>query len=213
MFKSTLNKIPGVNLGNDYSILPTTIPQRPEQFLPSPSSTFKSTFQKFNPFSTDGDITLDNEEVVTSDPGMFELSRWDRMLIFAVLIAGSVVCFIICVLLFPVLTLKPTKFALLWTMGSVFFLASFGVLQGAKNYFIHLTSAERLPFTVGYFASITSTLVFAVVLKSTILVILSCLVQFIAMIWYFISYFPGGKHGLRFTSGIARSQVESWMNS
>lgn len=41
------------------------------------------------------------------------VSRWDRMLIFAACNLGAAVCFLICFFLFPVLTLKPRKFAIL----------------------------------------------------------------------------------------------------
>jgi hypothetical protein len=41
------------------------------------------------------------------------VSRWDRMLIFAACNLGAAVCFMLCFFLFPVLTLKPRKFAVL----------------------------------------------------------------------------------------------------
>jgi uncharacterized membrane protein YagU involved in acid resistance len=41
------------------------------------------------------------------------VSRWDRMLIFGACNLGAAVCFMICFFLFPVLTLKPRKFAVL----------------------------------------------------------------------------------------------------
>lgn len=41
------------------------------------------------------------------------VSRWDRILVFIFCNIGAAVCFVICFVLFPVLTLKPRKFAIL----------------------------------------------------------------------------------------------------
>lgn len=42
------------------------------------------------------------------------VSRWDRMLIFIGCNVGAAVCFFICFFLFPVLSLRPRKFAVLY---------------------------------------------------------------------------------------------------
>lgn len=41
------------------------------------------------------------------------VSRWDRMLIFGGCNLAALACFVICFALFPVLSLKPRKFAIL----------------------------------------------------------------------------------------------------
>lgn len=54
--------------------------------------------------------------IVAIEYGLTDLkivSRWDRMLIFGACNLGAAVCFMICFFLFPVLTLKPRKFAVL----------------------------------------------------------------------------------------------------
>jgi hypothetical protein len=54
--------------------------------------------------------------IVTIESRLTDLnivSRWDRMLIFGACNLGAAVCFMICFFLFPVLTLKPRKFAVL----------------------------------------------------------------------------------------------------
>lgn len=90
------------------------------------------------------------------------MSRWDRILAFTACNLGAAACFIICFFLFPVLSLRPRKFAVLWTVGSVLFLASWAILQGPITYAQHLLSGPRLPFTAGYFGTIALTLYFAV---------------------------------------------------
>jgi len=42
------------------------------------------------------------------------VSRWDRILVFGGLNVAAAVLIIICFSLFPVLTLRPTKFAILY---------------------------------------------------------------------------------------------------
>lgn len=42
-----------------------------------------------------------------------KVSRWDRMLAFTICNLGAAACFVICFFLFPVLSLRPRKFAVL----------------------------------------------------------------------------------------------------
>ena len=42
------------------------------------------------------------------------VSRWDRLLIFGAFNLAAAVCFVICFTLFPVLAIKPRKFAILY---------------------------------------------------------------------------------------------------
>ncbi|VVT58638.1 uncharacterized protein SAPINGB_P006309 [Magnusiomyces paraingens] len=153
------------------------------------------------------------ESAPIEEPAWFNLSYWDRLLIFGICLLGAVACFALCFFIMPVLALKPRKFGVLWSLGSLLFMISFGVLQGPISYLRHLTSPARLPFTVTYFGSIIATLVFSLGLKSTILTILACVCQIIAAIWYAVSYFPMGTQSLKFASRIGARQVTSWINS
>ncbi|EGW31983.1 uncharacterized protein SPAPADRAFT_55556 [Spathaspora passalidarum NRRL Y-27907] len=193
-------------LGQNSDTLPTPVTQSDR-----PSS-FKSTLNRLNPFS-DNSIQLQDEEIVTSEPGYFELSRWDRMLIFALTFGGSCCCYLICIFLFPILSLKPRKFALLWSLGSIFFLISFGVLQGFKPYMEHLFSSTRLIFTVVFVSSIILTLISSVSLKSTLLSIIFAVIQLGAALWYTVSYFPMGRQTLNLAGTVARGQVDNWLSS
>lgn len=184
-----------------------------------------STLQSFNPFNGAGGryirLPLTNQEVAApagendtwEEPGWFQLSRWDRLLIFGMCLIGSVACFALCFFILPVLALKPRKFGLLWSLGSLLFVISFGVLQGPVNYTVHLISPTRLPFTLAYFGSIVATLVFSVGMRSTLLTILATVVQIIAAVWYTVSYFPMGAQSLKFASRVGARQVTAWMNS
>lgn len=147
------------------------------------------------------------------EPAWFTLSYWDRLLVFGICLLGAVACFALCFFIMPVLALKPRKFAVLWTFGSLLFIISFGALQGPMNYLKHLLSSTRILFTVTYFGSIILTLVFSIGMKSTILTIVACLFQVVAALWYAVSYFPMGTQSLKFASRIGARQVTSWINS
>lgn len=61
-----------------------------------------------------------------------------------------------------------------WTLGSIFFLASFAAVMGPMAYVKHLLSAERLPFTSAYFGSLGLSMYFALGVRAP----LSCLLLF-----------------------------------
>ncbi|KAG7857873.1 hypothetical protein KL939_003129 [Ogataea angusta] len=126
-------------------------------------------------------LPLHNQDLdAQQEPSWFKLSRFERLVCFFCFIAGSIVCFGLGILLFPVLTLKPRKFAMLWTLGSILFVLSFGCLQGPVDYCKHLVSKERLPFTVVFFGSVLSTLYCAAVLKSTVLTLITGIIEIFA---------------------------------
>jgi len=176
-----------------------------------------------NPFGGQGYVQLPTHEAPGAplpaptrreeEEGWFALSRWDRLLIFGGCNLAALACFVICFALFPVLTLKPRKFVILWSVGSLMFLSSWAVLMGPMQYAMHLVSGPRLPFTAAYFGSIIMTIYFAVGLHSTILTLISAIVQLLALVWYLISYFPMGSTGLRFAARVGGSRVTAWMNN
>ncbi|KAJ5762029.1 uncharacterized protein N7511_005411 [Penicillium nucicola] len=146
------------------------------------------------------------------EEGFFALSRWDRLLIFGACNLGAAVCFMICFFLFPVLSLKPRKFAILWSVGSVLFLLSWAVLMGPWSYAKHLVSGPRLPFTAAYFGSIALTLYFAIGLQNLLLTLISSIFQLAALVWYLVSYFPMGSTGLQYMGRFGASRVSAWVS-
>ncbi|CAC9893479.1 unnamed protein product [Aureobasidium pullulans] len=142
----------------------------------------------------------------------FLLSRWDRLLVFGALNLAAIALFVVCFTLMPVLTLRPRKFAILWSMASALFLTSWAVMMGPYTYIKHLLSTERLPFTGTYFGSIALTLYFALGLRSTLLTLISSIIQLVCLVWYLVSYFPMGSTGLRFAARFGGSRITAWMN-
>lgn len=187
----------------------------------SQQSGLLSSLSSLNPFRDRGYVQLPTTESSGAplpaasrreeDEAWFALSRWDRLMIFAVCNLAAIACFVICFALLPVLSLKPRKFVVLWTLGSALFMASFAAVMGPFAYFQHLISGPRLPFTAAYFGSISLTLYFSVGLHSTILTLFSAIIQIVCLVWYLISYFPMGSTGLRMATSYGARQATSWM--
>lgn len=128
----------------------------------------------------------------------FSLSKKERIIGFFLCLAFGAICFIMAFLLTPVLIVKSRKFAVLFTLGSLFSLGSFSFLWGPWEHLKHLLSLSRLPFTAAYIISIIATLYFAMVVHSTILTIPCAVAQVLALLWFLISYVPGGTTGFIF---------------
>lgn len=168
---------------------------------PAPVSTGQGSFiERLNPFSANGYVRLPTHggdlpaqlpaQSRGEEEALFNLSRWDRMIVFAMLVVGSAACFFLAFFFLPILALRPRKFVTLWTVGSLLFISSFAALQGPMTYGKHLLSGPRLPFTATYFGSMGLTLYFSIGLNSTILTIISAAAQMVALLWYLVSYFP-----------------------
>ncbi|KAF3764764.1 SFT2-domain-containing protein [Cryphonectria parasitica EP155] len=180
-----------------------------------------SSIKSLNPFGDRGYVRLPTTEGAGAplpassrreeEEGWFALSRWDRMLVFGACNLGALVCFVICFALFPVLSLRPRKFVILWTLGSALFLASFAAMMGPMAYVQHLLSGPRLPFTAAYFGSIALTFYFSMGLHSTILTLFSAIIQIACLLWYLVSYFPMGSSGLRLATTFGARRAAAWM--
>jgi len=133
----------------------------------------------------------------------FALSRWERFLGFLICCAGAAVCFLVAFLTLPLLALKPRKFAVAFSMGSLLFMLGFAVLQGPLAHMAHLFSKERIPFTCAYFSSLALTLFFAIGRRAYLPTLLCALVQLVALVAYFVAYFPGGITTLQFGGRVA----------
>ena len=137
------------------------------------------------------------------------MTRVQRLVAFVVCFAMGILCFCLSAIYVPVLLLKARKFALLYTLGSVFFLSSFCFLLGPLNYLKSLFTAERRCFSVSYFATLIATLYCALHLQSTPLTVLFAVLQLIAMLSFLVSHIPGGTKGLMFFTRIFKSSVNS----
>ncbi|PRQ35019.1 protein transport protein SFT2 [Rosa rugosa] len=123
------------------------------------------------------------------------------------LATGVFFVFIAFTMFLPVMVLMPQKFAICFTLGCAFIIGSFFALKGPKNQFVHMSSKERLPFTLGFLGSMVGTIYVSMVLHSYILSVFFSVLQVLALAYYAVSYFPGGSAGLKFLSSALTSSV------
>lgn len=135
------------------------------------------------------------------------LSRFQRIVLFAICVGMGILCFSISLMYIPVLLFKARKFALLFTLGSLFFVISFFFLWGPMAYLKHMFSRERIVLTLTYGGTLFATLYCALHLQSTPFTVLFAVGQIISLLWTVVSNIPGGTTGLSFFSQIFRRSV------
>ncbi|KAH6574998.1 hypothetical protein BASA50_010665 [Batrachochytrium salamandrivorans] len=81
-------------------------------------------------------------------------------------------------------------FALFFTFGNVVSLIGTGFLIGFVSQFKKMFDASRWVATCIFLASLALTLVFAFVVKIAFLTLILCVFQYLALLWYSISYIP-----------------------
>ncbi|CAN6448269.1 unnamed protein product [Victoria cruziana] len=123
------------------------------------------------------------------------------------LASGVFFIFIAFTMFLPVMVLMPQKFAICFTLGCLFIIGSFFALKGPKNQLAHMSSKERLPFTLLFIGSMVGTIYVSMVLHSYVLSVLFSVLQVLALTYYALSYFPGGSAGLKFLTSTVTSSI------
>ncbi|XP_034474051.1 protein transport protein SFT2 [Drosophila innubila] len=144
----------------------------------------------------------------TQDSCCPKLSRLQRIVGFVACLGMGCLCMTLSTLYIPVLMLKP-KFALLFTLGSLFFIISFCFLIGFQAFFKQMFSKPRLLTSISYSACLTITLYFALVAKSTAFTVLFAVAQIITLLFMLLGMVPGGATGLKFFGQLFKSSVSS----
>ncbi|KXZ42015.1 hypothetical protein GPECTOR_222g483 [Gonium pectorale] len=81
-------------------------------------------------------------------------------------------------------------------------MVGFMQLRGWKQQLQHMMSADRLPYSLGYIGSVVATLYAALIMRSYLLSLLCSGLQVVALMYYLMSYFPGGASGVKFMLGL-----------
>ncbi|KAH9834450.1 ER-to-golgi vesicle protein transport Sft2 [Rhodofomes roseus] len=160
-------------------------------------------FARFYDAIGGGYIPLRSSERSNDEEAYFALSRWERLLGFGGCLIGAAVCFFVAFLTLPMIALRPAKFALAFSLGSLLIMFGFSVLIGPINHMKHLISKERLPFSCAYIGSLALTLYFSLGPHSYIGSLIGAIVQVVALVSYVLAYFPGGITTLRFGGQMA----------
>ncbi|EFJ47552.1 hypothetical protein VOLCADRAFT_61248 [Volvox carteri f. nagariensis] len=121
---------------------------------------------------------------------------------FSFMAAGAVFLMLAFMLFLPVVILAPSKFALSFTLGCLSIMVGFMQLRGWKQQLQHMMSSERLPYSMGYIGSVLATLYAALIMRSYLLSLLCSGLQVVALLYYLMSYFPGGANGVKFMLGL-----------
>ncbi|CAG4964347.1 unnamed protein product [Colias eurytheme] len=157
---------------------------------------------KFNlPFSTSNFFTRSNEETPTSttttsswfeevQKEYFTLTRTQRFMGFGICLFFGILCFILSFLYIPILLLQARKFALLFTLGSLFFIFSFSFLWGPWSHLKSMFSRERALTTSLYGFTLIATLYCALHLQSTPLTVICAVGQVLALMWMMMGSIP-----------------------
>ncbi|XP_048338230.1 vesicle transport protein SFT2C [Sphaerodactylus townsendi] len=158
-------------------------------------------FSKMNPFPATGTSPWAAEP--EPDPWLpTGLSRWQRLVGSALCLLLAVLCFSLAALYGSLLLLR--KFALLWSLGSVFALAAAGFLRGPSRL---LGEPDRRGLALLYLGSVGGTLYAALGLRSTLLTTVGAAIQLVAGGAYLLASLPGGTAGLRYVGGFLTSFV------
>lgn len=139
------------------------------------------------------------------DPCLGGLSRGQRLAAFGVCVSFSALCFGLSALYAPLLLLYARKFALLWSLGSMFAIAALAVLRGPTKLLYGLPTS---PASAAYLTALGGTLYAALSLQSTALTALGASIQVALILAAVVSLLPGGTAGMRFMGGLAASAIK-----
>uniref|UniRef100_A0A6B2EAT1 Vesicle transport protein n=1 Tax=Phlebotomus kandelakii TaxID=1109342 RepID=A0A6B2EAT1_9DIPT len=143
----------------------------------------------------------------TQDTCCPKLSRIQRIIAFVTCLGLGLFCFTLSTFYIPLLVLKSRKFALLYTLGSVFFILSFGFLLGFTAMVRQMFSRERIVLSLSYTGCLLATLYFAMGAQSTALTVLFAVLQIICLLCMILSSIPGGLSGMKFFGQMFKSSV------
>jgi len=98
----------------------------------------------------------------------------------------------------PLLPIAPSKFSLLFSLGSMMVLGSVSWLKGPQSFATAVMQRDKLPFTIAYVVGLVGTLGATIIIKSYLLTGLFVTIQVIGLLYFLASYVPGGKVVLNF---------------
>lgn len=149
----------------------------------------------------------ENEETAQQEPSFLQMSQFEKIIGFIVCLLASAFFFGISFVLFPVLAVKPRKFGLLWSLGSLMFIVAFAILNGPVAYLKHMVSKDRIYFSAFFVGTVMLTIYFSIVVKSVILTFIFGILELIAVVYYTVSYFPFGAQALSMITSTSGRQL------
>ncbi|KAJ2811760.1 protein transport protein sft2 [Coemansia furcata] len=142
----------------------------------------------------------DDSAVNTNRGEWFGLTLMQRWVGFAGCAVLALFCYMLAFMALPLMIVSPQKFATAFSLGSLSTISGIALLRGPRAHTQHMVSRERLVFTLTYFGSVFFTLFFSAIAHSYLGTLFFVIIQIIALVWYVVSYFPGGSAGLQSTT-------------
>ena len=131
--------------------------------------------------------------------GGFQLTRTQRFYAFgALFVVGFIVSFLST---FSLFSGRVADFAILFTLGNVISLTATGFLIGFTLQFKKMFEPGRRIATAAFLGTMVLTLTFGF-MKIGILALLCCIVQYLALLWYSISYIPFARDAVQKMVGL-----------
>jgi hypothetical protein len=123
------------------------------------------------------------------------LNYHQRFQIFVVCLLLSAVFFALGFFVgMPLITVRPQKFALSFTCGSLAFMGSFAILRGPYEHLKSMIAYDRIHFTTIYVGSMMLTIYFTFTVggaQGYVLVLGASALQLLALLWYLVTFLPG----------------------
>nr|CCA15002.1 conserved hypothetical protein [Albugo laibachii Nc14]CCA25493.1 conserved hypothetical protein [Albugo laibachii Nc14] len=120
-----------------------------------------------------------------------------RLKWFVVLLFMSAVFFSMALLFVPLIMLRPSKFALSFTFGSVCCMGSVAILKGPMVYVNSLLQLHTLLLTTVYWITLGSTLYSCLILGNYMLVLISSFLQMLTLAISLCAALPKGKASMK----------------
>ena len=134
---------------------------------------------------------------------MTSLTMTQRFGAFFLSFGMGLVFIIIALTLLPTIALFANKFAFFFTVGNVFCVGSTVFLVGVRKQMASMFEANRFQAASVYFGCLLMTLVSAVHWQSSVLAMMSCAAQLVALVWYALSYIPYARRVISTFGGYA----------
>ena len=164
---------------------------------PKAATTTASTWSKM-PFGNDTKSALDEAaEAVTQSQNnpcpYLNLTYGQRFTAFVICFAVGTLLSVVSTMNVPSIVLRPSRFAIPFTLGNIVSLLSMSFLIGFKRQCSSIFHRDRKITSTIFIISMIGTIVASFFLHSGVLTFGCVVVQYSAYIWYCLSYIPYGR--------------------
>ncbi|KAH7036060.1 Got1/Sft2-like family-domain-containing protein [Linnemannia elongata] len=141
-------------------------------------------------------VVNDDDVMDDSNPlSCFTLNRTQRLYGFGICFILGFVISILSTL--ALATAQLALFAVFFTLGNIISLLSTTFLIGPGKQIKTMFAPVRMVASIVFLAMIVATLIVAFTIKATLLCLILCIIQFLALFWYSASYIPYGRAAIK----------------